>query len=62
MRRWRILALVLSVLALSGNSLPAAADHNADRHSRMDLLSATPKAAINSDFAFWGNYAALGYY
>ena len=42
--------------------MPAAADHNEDQHFRMDLEFTSPNAKINSDLAFWGNYAVHGYY
>jgi hypothetical protein len=28
----------------------------------MDLLFTSPNSSINSDLAFWGNYAVHGYY
>ena len=28
----------------------------------MDLLYTNPNAAVNSDLAFWGNHAFIGYY
>src|SRR6266508_444082 len=62
MRRWRTLVPALAVLALLGGSAPAVADHNADNHRKMDLVFTSPNAKINSDLAFWGNYAAAGYY
>ncbi|MGH2697859.1 MAG: hypothetical protein ACRDJL_01495 [Actinomycetota bacterium] len=62
MKRWRFIFPVIAALALLGSTLPAVADHNADKHSKMDLLFTSPNASINSDFAFWGDYAVHGYY
>jgi hypothetical protein len=62
MKRWRTLVPALVALALVASSAPAAADHNADNHRKMDLVFTAPNAKINSDLAFWGNYAAAGYY
>src|SRR6266511_1900749 len=62
-RRWRRV-LVPAVLSLAFATLPssATATHNADRHSRTDLVSTAPNSRINSDLAFWGNHAFAGYY
>ncbi|HEV8683496.1 MAG TPA: hypothetical protein VGS09_12110, partial [Actinomycetota bacterium] len=56
--------LVPAALALAFAMLPssATATHNADRHSRMDLVFTSPNSKINSDLAFWGNHAFAGYY
>jgi hypothetical protein len=62
MRRWRFFFPVIAALALLGSSLPAVADHNPDRHSKMDVVFTSPNAKINSDLAFWGDYAVHGYY
>jgi hypothetical protein len=40
----------------------AGADHNADQHFKMTEVSTSPNPAINSDFAFWGKHAFMGYY
>ena len=62
-RRWRHVflpvALAATVLTFPGS---ATADHNADAHKNMDLLFTSPNAKINSDLAFWGNHAFIGYY
>lgn len=61
--RW--LRLVIpAVFAVSAVAFaPAAsADHNADTHSKLDLVFTSPNSRINSDLAFWGNYAVAGYY
>ncbi|MGH2776321.1 MAG: hypothetical protein ACRDJT_12930 [Actinomycetota bacterium] len=51
-----------AVLALGVLSLPASASHNADQHRGMELLFTSPNTAINSDLAFWGDHAFIGYY
>jgi hypothetical protein len=60
---WRRL-FVPAALALAFSTLPTAATatHNPDRHSKMDLLFTSPNSRVNSDIAFWGNYAVHGYY
>jgi len=62
-RRWRRV-LVPAALSLGVATLPspATATHNADRHSRTDLVFTAPNSRINSDLAFWGNHAFAGYY
>ena len=54
-----VAGVVVAVALVSGT---AAATHNADVHKRMDLLFTSPNAAINSDLAFWGDHAFIGYY
>lgn len=49
-------------LAVGLLAAPAGASHNADAHSRMDLLFTSPNSAVNSDLAFWGDHAFIGYY
>lgn len=61
-RRRRFLLPAITVLALIGVAFPAGATHNQDRHRNMDLLFQSPKAAVNSDLAFWGNHLFIGYY
>lgn len=56
----RLLAFVLVAAGLIAGT--AGASHNADQHWKMDPLFQSPNAVINSDFAFWGNYAFAGYY
>ena len=41
---------------------PASATHNADSHENMDLLFTSPNSRINSDIAFWGDHAFVGFY
>ncbi|MDQ3986188.1 MAG: hypothetical protein M3280_06775 [Actinomycetota bacterium] len=62
MKRWRFLLAATAALALLTSPLPAGADHNADEHKKMDIVSTSPKPAIHSDLAFWGDYAFLGFY
>jgi len=59
----RLLHLMLPALVAVGLLVgTAGASHNGDSHKKMDLVSNTPKPAINSDLAFWGNHAFIGYY
>jgi hypothetical protein len=59
----RLFRLVVpGLLALGLLASPAQAMHNADAHRKMDLLFTSPNAAINSDLAFWGKHAFIGYY
>jgi hypothetical protein len=63
MRRLRLFMSTLAILALVVATLPATAKHNQDDHFKMDLLfQQPPRARVNSDLAFWGNYAFVGYY
>jgi hypothetical protein len=63
MRRWRFVLPALAALTLLASPLPpAAADHNADNHRKMDLVFTSPNSKVNSDLAFWGDYAVAGYY
>jgi hypothetical protein len=57
---FRLLAAVVLTLGLLTGT--AGATHNADQHRKMDLLFTSPNAAINSDLAFWGDHAFIGYY
>lgn len=50
------------LLAIGTPPLPAGASHNADAHKKMDLLFTSPNSAVNSDLAFWGKHAFVGYY
>src|ERR687891_2492800 len=49
-------------LGLATWAFPAGATHNADSHSKMSELFTSPNQATNSDLAFWGDYAFVGYY
>jgi hypothetical protein len=55
-------AIMLACLALGVLASPAAASHSADAHFKMDELFTSPNVATNSDLAFWGNHAFVGYY
>jgi hypothetical protein len=54
-----LFAVILAVGMMPGLS---SASHNADQHKGMDLLFTSPNAKVNSDLAFWGNHAFVGYY
>jgi hypothetical protein len=54
-----LVAVVVTLGLLTGT---ASATHNADAHKKMDPLFQSPNGRINSDLAFWGDYAFQGYY
>src|SRR5918996_815609 len=61
----RLVRVVLPVADVSGLAMaafPAGATHNADSHSKMSEDFTSPNQATNSDLAFWGDYAFVGYY
>jgi hypothetical protein len=59
----RLLRLVLpGLLAFGLLAAAAGATHNADRHFNMEEVFTSPNQATNSDLAFWGNHAFVGYY
>jgi hypothetical protein len=61
----RLLKFILPsvlLLGLSTWAFPASADHNADSHFRMTEEFTSGNQATNSDLAFWGDYAFVGYY
>lgn len=61
----RSILLVLFSIALGATSLTASATHNADQHSaNMSHLFSSPNGRdqVNSDQAFWGNFAYQGDY
>jgi hypothetical protein len=62
MRRWKLLLPALAALVLLTSSLPVAAHHNPDSRSKMNLVFTSPNSRVNSDLAFWGDYAVHGYY
>ncbi len=62
MKRWRFLFPVVAALALVGSTLPAGATHVPDQSSKMSKLFTSPNGRTNSDLAFWGNHAFVGYY
>jgi hypothetical protein len=53
------IAVVLALALLPGT---AAATHVPDQSSKMDELFTSPNQATNSDLAFWGKHAFVGYY
>ena len=52
----------MAALALVGSTLPAGATHTPDQSFKMSEIFTSPNGKTNSDFAFWGDYAFLGYY
>jgi hypothetical protein len=56
----RLLVAVALMLALVPGT--ASATHLPDQSSRMDELFTSPNQATNSDLAFWGDHAFVGYY
>lgn len=59
---FRLLVVVALGATLATVPTPADADHNADRHRKMDVQFTSPNSRINSDLAFWGDFAFSGYY
>jgi hypothetical protein len=49
-------------LGLVAWAFPAGATHNADSHFKMSEDFTSPNQATNSDLAFWGDWAFVGYY
>jgi hypothetical protein len=62
MKRWRFLFPVIAALALVGSTLPAGATHVPDQSFKMSEEFTSPNGRTNSDLAFWGNHAFVGYY
>jgi hypothetical protein len=64
--RWRMRfsfrLLVFALVALGLLAGTAGARPDGDARQRMDLLYTNPNNAVNSDLAFWGNHAFIGYY
>jgi hypothetical protein len=56
----RLLAAVVVTVGLLPGT--AAATHVPDQSFKMDELFTSPNQATNSDLAFWGNHAFVGYY
>jgi hypothetical protein len=56
-----VVALVVTMGLLTGTASAQFSDPD-DRIFNMEKLFDSPKPATHSDFAFWGNYGALGYY
>ena len=53
------LAAALALGVLTG---AASAGHVPDQSNKMDEVFTSPNQATNSDLAFWGNHAFVGYY
>jgi hypothetical protein len=53
---------VLVLLTFGVLAAPAGATHIPDQSFKMDELFTSPNQATNSDLAFWGNHAFVGYY
>ena len=53
---------LLVLLALAVLAAPASATHRPDVRSGMNELWTSPNHATNSDLAFWGDHAFVGYY
>ena len=58
--RLRFIVFVLVALGLLAGTAGARPDR--DARQRMDLLYTNPNNATNSDLAFWGKHAFIGYY
>jgi hypothetical protein len=56
----RLLAAVVVTLGLLAGTAGAAGAQ--DQSANMDLEFTSPNAAVNSDLAFWGDHAFIGYY
>jgi hypothetical protein len=61
MRRALFVLPFAAILAV-GMLVPTSASHNPDQHRKMDELFTSPNAKTNSDLAFWGDHAFVGYY
>jgi hypothetical protein len=62
LRGWRTILFALMVSALAALALPASAGHVPDQSFKMSEIFTSPNQATNSDLAFWGDYAFVGYY
>jgi len=63
LKRWRRLVLpAIGMLAVVGLSPPVAASHAPDQSDKMEEVFTSGNQATNSDLAFWGNHAFVGYY
>jgi hypothetical protein len=63
MRTWaRFILPSVVALGLATWAFPAGATHNADSHFKMSEDFTSPNQATNSDLAFWGDHAFVGYY
>jgi hypothetical protein len=54
--------VIAAVLALAVLPATAMAGHRGDQNRRMTEIFTSPNTATNSDLAFWGDYAFIGYY
>jgi hypothetical protein len=57
---FRLVVPLVLILALVPGT--AGATHLPDQSSKMDEIFTSPNQATNSDLAFWGNHAFVGYY
>jgi hypothetical protein len=62
LRRWQTIVLALAALSFIVPAIPAGATHVPDQRSKMNEIFTSPNQATNSDLAFWGNHAFVGYY
>ena len=60
--RFSFRLFVFALVALGLVAGTAGARPDPDVRQRMDLLYTNPNNATNSDLAFWGNHAFIGYY
>jgi hypothetical protein len=58
----RLLVLALVALGLLAGTAGAKPDPDPNPRKKMDRLFTSPNMATNSDLAFWGNHAFVGYY
>jgi hypothetical protein len=54
--------LVATIVALGVVASIAGAQAPGDQHNKMDEIFTSPNLATNSDLAFWGKHAFVGYY
>ncbi|HZA27110.1 MAG TPA: hypothetical protein VE915_05600, partial [Actinomycetota bacterium] len=56
------MGLALAALSFIVPAIPAGATHVPDQSRKMSEIFTSPNQATNSDLAFWGNHAFVGYY
>ncbi|HET6771593.1 MAG TPA: hypothetical protein VFH75_08135 [Actinomycetota bacterium] len=56
------MVLALGALSLMVPAIPAGATHVPDQSFKMSEIFTSPNQATNSDLAFWGDHAFVGYY
>jgi hypothetical protein len=61
-RLMRLILPSVMVLGISTWAFPASATHAPDQSFKMSENFTSPNQATNSDLAFWGDYAFVGYY